>query len=153
MHAVFDHHEVVAPCKSQGGVHVHRDAERVLQHKNARTRGDATFCIPEVNVVVLKTAVHIDRSRAGVAYGIGHHNVGRDGEQNLRSLTDSEGPQQSIKTYPRAAEADRVFDAHRASEGLFVLLDLGSPDELCGCQQIAQGLDAIRPSRRPSEQR
>src|SRR5438132_2117812 len=57
MHAVFDHHEVVAPCKSQGGVHVHGDAKRVLQHKNTGTRGDATFCSLEANVVVLKPAV------------------------------------------------------------------------------------------------
>src|SRR5437879_4424940 len=76
MHAVFDHHEVVAPCKSQGGVHVHWDAKRVLQHKNAGTRGDATLCILEVDVVILQTAVHVDGSRAGVAYGLGHHNVG-----------------------------------------------------------------------------
>src|SRR5207302_1427507 len=125
------------PCKSQGGVHVHWDAKRVLQQKNARTRSDATFCIPEIDVVILQTAVYVDGSGAGVAYGIGHHNVSRDGEQNLRSLTNSESLQKSVKTDPRAAKAGRVFDAHRASKGLFVLFDLCSPDKLCGCQQIA----------------
>src|SRR2546425_909126 len=133
MHTVFDHHEVVAARKSQGGVHVHRDAKRVLQQENARTGGDATLCIPEVDVVVFHAAVYVDGSGACVAYCVGHHNVCRDGEQDLRSLTDSEGSQKSIKTYPPTGEADRVLDTHRAGEGLFVLFDLCSLDKLCGC--------------------
>src|SRR2546426_3581554 len=152
MHAVFDHHEDGALRKSQGGVHVHWNTKRVLQQEHSGTRSDATLCIPEIDVVILQAAVHVDGSGAGVADCIGHDNVGRDGEQNLTPLTHSEGPQKSIQTDPRAVKADRVFDAHRASEGLFVLLDLCSLDKLCGCHQIAQGLDAISPSSRPSKQ-
>src|SRR5438445_4437002 len=152
MYTVFDHHEVVAARKSQGGVHVHWDAKRVLQQEDASTRGDATLCIHQVDVVVFQAAVYVDGSCACVAYCIGHHNVCRDGEQDLRSLTDSEGPQKPIKTYPSTGEADRVLDAHRTSEGLFVLFDLCALDKLCGCQHIAHGLDTIRPSSRPSEQ-
>src|SRR2546428_3850744 len=152
MHAVFDHYEVVAACKGERGIHVHRDAKRVLQQENAGTRSDATLCLPEIDVVILQAAVYVDGSRAGVAYGIGHHNVCRDGEQNLRSVTDSEGPQKAIQTDPCAAKADRAFDAHRTSKGLFIHFDLHSPDNLCGCQQIPKDLDAISPSSRPSEQ-
>ena len=78
--------------------------------------------------------------------------MGRDGEQDLRSLPDSQGPQKAVETHPPTVEADRVLDAHRASEGRFVLFDLRSLHELCGPQQIAQGLSAIGPSSRPSEQ-
>src|SRR5439155_19355409 len=62
MYTVFDHHEVVAARKSQGGVHVHWDAKRVLQQENARTRGDATLRLPEIDVVVLQAAVYVDGS-------------------------------------------------------------------------------------------
>src|SRR2546427_535773 len=110
------------------------------------------LCLPEVDVVVLRAAIDVDRSRACIPYRIGHDDVGWDGEQNLRSIPDSDGPQKPVETHPRTAEADRILDAHRASEGLFVLFDLCSLHKLCGSQQIAQSLSTIGPSSRPSEQ-
>src|SRR2546426_6791743 len=49
MHTVFDHHEVVAPRKSERGVHLYGDPKRVLQQQSTGTRGDATLCFPEVD--------------------------------------------------------------------------------------------------------
>ena len=103
----------------------------MLQEKDARTRSDARLCALEVDVVVLQAAVDIDGSCARVTYCIGHHNVCRDGEQNLRSFTDSEDLQKSVETHPPTGEADRVPDAHRASERSFVRIDLCPLDKLC----------------------
>src|SRR5882762_9077971 len=68
-------------------------------------------------------------------------------------MSDSDGPQKSVEPYPRAAEADCVFDSYRASEGLFVCFDLCPLNKLCGSRQVMQGLNTIRPSGRPSDQR
>ncbi len=97
MHTVFDHHEVVEASKSQGGVHLHGNAKGALQQENAGRRNDAMLRTLFVGVVDLQ-AVDIDKSCTYLAYGIGHHNVGRDGEQHLRSLTDSEGPESDAYT-------------------------------------------------------
>src|SRR3989449_9997798 len=60
MHAVFDHHEVVALRKSQGGVHVHWNTKRVLQQEHSGTRSDAKLCIPEIDVAILQATVQVD---------------------------------------------------------------------------------------------
>ncbi len=60
MHAVLDHDEAIPPRQIERRVHIHGDAERVLEEKHLRALSDQLLGLLEVDVVVGEPAVDED---------------------------------------------------------------------------------------------
>src|SRR5712692_7346329 len=153
MHTVFDDVKTMPVCQVKRGVKLHRDAEGVLEDQDLRSRGNPLRGLLEVDIVVIQPAINIDWSSTGIADRVGHDNVGRDLEKDFVSGPNSQGKQETIESHASMAKAVRVADTNLPGEGLLVLENGRSLDQLAWVSQIVQRNQAISKGRCPPKDR
>src|SRR5712692_817769 len=153
MYTVFDDVQAISACQIKRGVKLHRDAEGVLEDQDLRSRGNPLLGLLEVYIVVVQSTINIVRSGTGIADCVGYDNVGRDLEKDFVSGSNPQCKQETIESHPCMAKAVCVADANLPGEGLLVLDDGRSLDQLAWISQVAQGNQAISKGRCPPKDR